>query len=130
METVELEKLDVHRDERGWVSEIYSGIEDVEIRNIHLGTMESNVVRGNHVHQQTSEWISFLNGPVQIRWREETGKNERLLEKPTRIYLPPGIPHAFRNPGDSVVNFAAYTDRRYREENPDVRTVKLFEENR
>ncbi len=127
MSTVEIEKVDVHRDERGWVSEVYSGVENVEIRNIHLGTMKPGTIRGNHVHEQTGEWISFLQGPVQVCWEEESNRLERVLHEPSQLYFSPGVPHAFRNSGHETVTFAAYTDTRYNEENPDARTVNLLD---
>jgi len=130
VDSVTVQELNVHSDERGWVSEIYSGIEDVELRNIHLGTMKPGAIRGNHVHRQTREWISFLEGPVEVCWREDSERIERELEDPSRIYLPPETPHAFRNPGNQTVTFAAYTDTHYREENPDARPVELLDENR
>ena len=127
MSDLQIEPVDVHRDERGWVSEVYSGNQEVDLRNIHLGTMNPGAVRGNHVHDETREWISFLKGPIQVRWGSPSEISERRLQQPSRIYLPPGTPHAFRNPGEETVTFAAYTNRRYDEENPDAETVTLFE---
>ena len=87
-------------------------------------------MRGNHVHERTREWISFSGAPVTVRWRSPENENSRTLDEPFQVYLPPGVAHAFRNAGDEPLLFAAYTDNRYEEENPDVSETPLLETNR
>lgn len=118
--------LERHRDQRGWVSEIYSGELDDEIRNIHLGTMTPGSIRGNHRHERTREWITFMQTPVTVRWGPQENFEEDVLEEPSTVELPVSLPHAFKNSGQSDVPFVAYTDTFYREENPDVEEVPLF----
>lgn len=127
MNSPQFEELETHADRRGLVSEIYSGRDDLSIRNIHCGTIEPDCVRGNHVHEETREWISFLGSPVTVRWQTDEREQSRTLEQPCRVHLPPGVAHAFRNDGEESLFFAAYTDTRYVEENPDVSEVPLLE---
>lgn len=127
MESPQFEELETHGDRRGWVSEIYSGRDDLKIRNIHCGTIEPDCVRGNHVHEDTREWISFNGAPVTVRWRAGDQEKSRTLEHPFRVYLPPGVAHAFRNAGSDPLFFAAYTNSPYEEENPDISEVALLE---
>lgn len=121
------EELETHGDHRGWVSEIYSGDRELDLRNVHYGTIEPGCVRGNHVHERTREWISFVGTPVEVRWSTDGDRESIILEEPFRVYLPPGVGHAFRNAGEETLLFAAYTNRRYREEDPDVSEVPLLE---
>lgn len=129
MTSPDFESIETHGDHRGWVSEIYSGRPEVDLKNVHYGTIEPGCVRGNHVHEETREWIAFVGAPVEVRWGSEEETESRTLEEPFRVYLPPGLGHAFRNAGEETLLFAAYTTRRYDEENPDVRSVPLLEPN-
>lgn len=119
--------LDRHRDERGWVSEIYSGELGEDLRNIHLGTMTPGTVRGNHRHERTREWITFLGTPITVRWGDPGESYETVLEEPATVQLPVSLPHAFKNTGSATVSFVAYTNTLYEEENPDVVPVELFD---
>lgn len=120
--------LERYEDERGWVSEIYSGEIGAQLQNIHLGTMEPGAVRGNHIHGESREWIIFFEGPVEVRVQGESLKKESLLTEPSEIALPPGVAHGFRNPLDSgkTIHFVAYRDKKYDEDNPDADPVSLF----
>jgi dTDP-4-dehydrorhamnose 3,5-epimerase-like enzyme len=122
-----IEPLDVHRDSRGIVSEIYSGQQEATLKNIHMGTMAPGIVRGNHYHERTKEWIAFPETPVKVRWGQSENLTERTKKKPFRIALPPQVPHAFKNVSEETITFGAFTNRHYHEDNPDVQPVKLFD---
>jgi dTDP-4-dehydrorhamnose 3,5-epimerase-like enzyme len=124
--SITFESLDVYDDERGWVSEIFSGRTEVTIRNIHIGTLKPGVVRGNHYHEHTREWIAFGDHPIEVRWGEPGDYRSEKLEEPTRVHLPPEVPHAFKNLAETTITFGAYTDTRYDSDDPDVKTVELF----
>lgn len=118
--------LDCHEDQRGWVSEIYSGELDLKPKNIHLGTIEPGSVRGNHLHDETTEWIAFPETPITIRVGDPPSYTEDVRTEPFRIKLAPGTGHAFKNPGTERIAFAAFTDQKYDSDSPDVRPVELF----
>lgn len=126
---ISIEPLDRYEDERGWVCEVYSGELGAELQNIHLGTMEPGAVRGNHAHLESREWIVFHNPMIQVRWREDDETIDAVIEEPSLVTLPPGIPHAFKNEGDETVSFTAYRDTEYDDDNPDAEPVKLFPNN-
>lgn len=122
-----IEPLQAHRDERGWVSEVYSGGLGETLRNIHLGTLREGFVRGNHVHPNSREWIVFLDTPVVVALGPAEDPDRRRLTQPSRVHLPAGVPHAFHNPGPDTVHFVAYRDTRYDEQDPDVEPRDLLE---
>jgi dTDP-4-dehydrorhamnose 3,5-epimerase-like enzyme len=124
---VTIQPLDVHRDSRGIVSEIYSGQREAVLKNIHIGTMAPDVVRGDHYHERTREWIAFPETPVTLRWGNPDNPIERTKTSPFRIELPPDVPHAFKNVSNEAITFGAFTDQQYDDENPDVQPTELFD---
>lgn len=121
-----IEPLDRYEDERGWVSEVYSGEIGADLRNIHLGTMEPGVVRGNHAHLESREWIVFHGPLIHVRWEDDGEIIDAVTEEPSIISLPENTPHAFKNESDDTVSFTAYRDTKYDDENPDSKPVELF----
>ncbi len=117
---LQIDKLEKHSGERGWVSEIYSGELGAELQNIHLGTIEPGAVRGNHRHDNSREWIVFLNGQIEITWKEKEQIKTTQINEPVEVKLTPGQPHAFKNIGEKTVCFAAYRDHLYTDEDPDT----------
>jgi dTDP-4-dehydrorhamnose 3,5-epimerase-like enzyme len=124
--SLSIEPLERYEDERGWVSEVYSGELGPELQNIHLGTMEPGVVRGNHAHLESREWIVFHQPLVHVRWREDDETIDAVTEEPSLVTLPENTPHAFKNESDDTVSFTAYRNTQYDEENPDSKEVELF----
>ncbi len=123
MEIIETEK---HEDARGWVREIYSGTLGAELQNIHLGTMEPGAVRGNHRHETSREWITFLGGPVKVHLQEATGQKTLIFEPGKTIKFSPGEAHAFENGGENTVYFIAWRDHHYTDDDPDTEPQKLI----
>jgi dTDP-4-dehydrorhamnose 3,5-epimerase-like enzyme len=121
-----VEALDVHEDERGWVSEVYSGAPGEKLGNIHLGTLRKGFVRGNHLHRRSREWIILMSTPVEVALESGDEIETFGLDKPSRVFLPPGIAHAFRNTGTDPIHFVAYRDSRYDQQDPDVEPRELF----
>lgn len=124
-----IEPLDRHEDDRGWVSEIYSGDLGDSLQNIHLGTMRPDAVRGNHVHSDSREWIVFHHPNIHVRWENGDEIIDAVTDEPSLIQIPSGIPHGFKNESSETVSFTAYRDTQYDEENPDVESKTLFGDN-
>lgn len=123
-----IDSLDPFKDDRGWVDEIYSGELGNELQNIHLGTMKSGVIRGNHRHPDSKEWIIFMNGKITIIYEEESELRHEEHETPVKVSIAEGIPHAFQNRDSETIHFVAYRNTLY-EENPDTEEYNLIETN-
>ena len=123
MEIIEKEK---HEDERGWVREIYSGELGENLQNIHLGTMEPGAVRGNHCHERSREWITFLNGTVEVYLEKASGKEMFELAPGKTLRFDPDEAHAFKNCGVDTVYFLAWRDHRYTDQDPDTKATQLI----
>lgn len=98
---VEIQKLVVHRDARGFVYEPLNAVQMTEYRNVHVVVSEPGAVRGNHRHIAGDE-TTALAGPALVRYRSE-GAVYDVAVPPGEVWrfrFPAGVSHAFRNDGD------------------------------
>src|SRR5258708_30507700 len=99
---VVVQSVKTHRDGRGSLFEPLSDAELAGQKNVHVVLTQPNEVRGNHVHRTAVETTSVV-GPCLVRLKEDG--SIRDLDVPAgetwRLTLPPGVGHAFRNPGGS-----------------------------
>jgi len=106
LEGVVVRSLSVHRDERGWLSEIYRGDElDHRAALCYLSWTNPGKSRGPHEHIFQSDFFAFL-GPGTFRlylWdmrpESKTCRGRMRLEvgadNPTTVLVPPRVVHAY-----------------------------------
>ena len=124
---VELSELPAYVDPRGWLCELYR---DDELADAHRPTMayisatHPGIARGPHEHVEQSDVFCFI-GPSNFLlqlWdnRDDSptfGHEMRLIlgeDKPTRVVIPPGVVHGYRNVGSSVGIVLNLPNRLYR----------------
>jgi dTDP-4-dehydrorhamnose 3,5-epimerase-like enzyme len=109
---VTVQPVKTHRDLRGIVFEPLNDAELAGQRNVHVVLTQPNEVRGNHVHRTAVETTSVV-GPCLIRLKEDG--TIRDLEVPAgetwRLTIPPGVVHAFRNTGDSMMVLVSFSTK-------------------
>ena len=107
---VTVQAVKTHRDARGSLFEPLTDAELVDQKNVHVVLTQPNEVRGNHVHRTAVETTSVV-GPCLIRLKE--AGEIRDLEVPAgetwRLTIPPGVVHAFRNTGDSMMVLVSFS---------------------
>jgi len=100
-------------DERGWVANPFR-LPNFPQRfgHLHAVSLEAGAVRGNHLHRTCREWLFIFGGRYSIFWREGDEVKRRIMEKEEyfTIEIPPGIVHAVRNEGESVIYLLSYQD--------------------
>jgi dTDP-4-dehydrorhamnose 3,5-epimerase-like enzyme len=105
-----LQSVKVYRDARGTLFEPLSDFELRTQKNVHVVLTAPNGVRGNHVHRTALETTSVV-GPCLVRLKEEG--TIRDIEVPpgeiVRLTIPPGVVHAFRNTGDSMMVLVSFS---------------------
>jgi dTDP-4-dehydrorhamnose 3,5-epimerase-like enzyme len=92
-------------DHRGWSFAPFKnlkGIQQVEVdwNSFHAVSLEPGIVRGNHVHSETTEWLFFCGGPVLLAWQEAGSLSPQSLvieNNHTLVIIPPGVSHAIKN---------------------------------
>ncbi len=115
-------------DVRGLVLEPIGADALPQQRNVHLVLTEPGCVRGNHFHRRGTEITAAL-GPALMRYRE--GGELRDFKIPAgqayRITIPPGIAHAFQNPGDGIMILIGFNTEAHDPVRPDVVRDVLIE---
>ena len=125
---VTIEEVSFHTDERGWVVEPLPESLISPQRNVHVVFTEPGHVRGNHLHQDTTE-ILLAMGPALVRLREGAEvRDVRVAEgQALRFTIPPGIAHAVQNTGPRPMVLTSFNDRPHDRARPDVVRVLLIE---
>jgi dTDP-4-dehydrorhamnose 3,5-epimerase-like enzyme len=107
---VHIESVKTHRDARGSVFEPLNDAELAAQKNVHVVLTAPNEVRGNHWHASALE-ITTVVGPCLVRLKE--AGTIRDVEVPAgetwRFTIPPGVVHAYRNTGDSVMVLISFS---------------------
>jgi dTDP-4-dehydrorhamnose 3,5-epimerase-like enzyme len=107
---VVVQSVKTHRDARGSLFEPLTDAELERQKNVHVVLTRPNEVRGNHVHRTAVETTSVV-GPCLIRLKEAgTLRDLEVPEGETwRLTIPPGVVHAFRNTGQSVMMLVSFS---------------------
>lgn len=109
MAQARIEVLRAIRDPRGLLFEPVDDRQLAAQRNTHLVLTEPGCVRGNHYHLVGTE-ITAVVGPAFVRLREDGVVRD--LDVPPgevwRLTIPPGVVHAYRNPGPGTMVLIAF----------------------
>lgn len=125
--SVRVERLERHTDARGVVFEPTGPDALVRQRNVHVVLTAPDCVRGNHVHQESSE-ILAVHGPALVRFREGAALRDVHVEPDEAVAFtfPPGVPHAVLNTGRTMNLLISFRDREHDRGSGDTRRVELI----
>ena len=124
---VEIEKIAVHKDDRGVVFEPLEAQKFAAQGNVHVVVSRPAAVRGNHVHRRGTETVTVV-GPALVRYREN-GVVQDVAVPPgeaRRFVFPPGVAHAICNTGDRPGLLVAFNSLAHDPLHPDTETEVLI----
>jgi dTDP-4-dehydrorhamnose 3,5-epimerase len=113
IEGIEVKLLRHHRDQRGWLAELFREDEiDKEVCPVmaYISMTFPGVERGPHEHREQTDYFVFFSSSFKlVLWDTREGSptymNRKALflgeENPACVIVPPGIVHAYRNVGDA-----------------------------
>ncbi len=80
------------------------------VQTFHLVSIRPGQVRGNHLHPAHREWLYAFHGRGILAWEAQPGRlaERELAGGRTLVLIPPGIPHALRNPGPKLLYLLAW----------------------
>ncbi len=88
---------DRFEDERGVIQDLLGHVDAVTEIFTRAGA-----IRGNHVHEQTTQWTYVVSGCLIVRWGGES-RIERLVIPGEMIEEEAGVPHAWKAVEDTKV---------------------------
>lgn len=89
---------DRFEDERGVIQDLLGGIDAVTEIFTYAGK-----IRGNHVHDRTTQWTYIVSGTLRVAWLEDDGKHEKIYQAGSLICEHAGVPHAWQAMADTRV---------------------------
>jgi UDP-2-acetamido-2,6-beta-L-arabino-hexul-4-ose reductase len=125
---ITIEPITFPTDHRGLVLEPLGPEAIPGQRNVHLALTGPGHVRGNHYHRRGTE-VAVVLGPALFRFREGGQTRDLRVEEGQafRLTIPPGVPHAFQNPGGGTMVIVAFNSTVHDPEDPDVVREVLIE---
>ncbi|MBS0376301.1 MAG: hypothetical protein JSR73_17110 [Proteobacteria bacterium] len=116
-----IEPVTMHRDARGAVFEPVDAPALAGSRNVHVVLTEPGAVRGNHRHVVGTE-VTVVTGPAQVRLKEDGVVRDVLVPAGAtwRFTVPPGVTHAYRNPGPGPMLLVGFNSELHDPAQPDA----------
>lgn len=129
IEGVVLRELSAHRDERGWLMELFRNDELEPFQHpvmAYVSMTLPGIARGPHEHKEQADLFCFI-GPSQFKlylWdnrpNSTTYRNRITVvvgtDNPESVYIPPGVAHAYKNVGEQSGFVYNFPNRLYRGE--------------
>lgn len=126
---VKIKKLDVKRDDRGFVAEIVR-VEDLENQSkefgqIYISTAKSGQIKGKHYHARKTEWFCVIKGKGLLTLIDKkTHKRQEISmgeDNMVAVQIPPNVWHAIENIElDTEMYLLAYIDESFNPDDPDT----------
>ena len=89
-----------YRDARGMIQDLL----ETRVDAVTEITTFAGAIRGNHVHQKTTQWTYVVYGLLLVAWQDEDGEVHRKPYGPhSLIAEPAGVPHAWKAVNDTRV---------------------------
>ena len=126
MKGIDVKNLVVHKDDRGWLAEIFRP-EDLNMTmngQVTVTTAHPGIVKTNHYHKRKYEWYCVLKGKMNLALKDmKTGTKEEMIieDKDLKILkISPNMAHGFKNIGDDMLYLLMYIDEPFDSNDPDT----------
>ena len=105
MEGLDIRELPVHKDQRGWLSEIIRD-DETAYRPVmsYLSMTRPGLLRGPHEHRDQTDYFCFVGKFRLYVWDNRKDSTTYLEKKiidtngtPTVVIVPAGVVHAYKN---------------------------------
>lgn len=108
---------EIRQDARGWVVDLVkeARLPLASLAGGHAASLEPGAVRGNHYHEDATEWLLLFGGPVRVLWRSPGDRLGRDVTvqglEPAVFEFPPRCPHRIENVSSRPIYLMALYDR-------------------
>jgi dTDP-4-dehydrorhamnose 3,5-epimerase-like enzyme len=132
MKGIRIHELTKKKDSRGWLLKVVMNRDitgNKEFGEIYVTAAYPGNVKGEHYHEQTSEWFCVVKGKGQLLVMDKYGheKEEILMgdDNMVTVEVKPNIIHAIKNIGEDMMYLLAYSDTAYDFSSPDTFPFKV-----
>jgi dTDP-4-dehydrorhamnose 3,5-epimerase-like enzyme len=125
---MKLKRIDIDShaksDPRGWSINLLaaSGVPEDCLGNLHTASLNPGSVRGNHYHEESTEWLLVFGGPSKVSYREVGGETIEMevIEDPRPVLfeIPPNTEHAVLNASNVNVYIMVFRNTREADTRP------------
>lgn len=126
MKDIDIKKLTVHTDSRGWLAEIFrpESVGGTMKGQVTITTAHPGIVKANHYHKKLNEWYCVIQGKMQLVLKDvATGEKKEMVlsqDELKLIKIDPGVSHGFKNIGDNMLVVLMYADRPFNSNDTDT----------
>lgn len=126
MENVKIRDLTVHKDDRGWLAEIFrpEDLNQTIKGQFCITTAYPGKVKANHYHKRKYEWYYVVKGKMRLVLKDmKTGEKEEMVlsdQEPKILHIGPNIAHGFKNIGDEMLYLLIYNDEPFDQKDTDT----------
>ena len=134
IEGIEIKKLSVRRDHRGFLFELLRGSEKIKadgqkaFGQVYVSACYPAVIKGKHMHKKQTDHLTIIKGNGFIHLHDarkgsrtngekaaiEAGEGNLVL-----VRIPPGVWHSIENVGTETLYFVNYVTCEYDPDSPD-----------
>ena len=131
MLNIEIKKLEIKKDERGWLTELLRREElgnNTKFGQFVITTANPGYVKGNHYHKRKTEWFCVIKGRAEVTFENVKTKEEKTIvldeKEPTIVKIKPFTNHSVKNIGKEEMYLLAYVDDVYDEKDSDTHRME------
>jgi len=128
---IEIRKLEVKKDERGWLAEMLRREEmgsHTRFGQFLITTANPGYVKGNHYHKRKTEWFCVIKGRAEVTFENVKTREKKTIildeKEPTIVKINPFTNHSVKNIGKEEMYLLAYVDDVYEEKDSDTFRVE------
>ncbi|MBI2358977.1 MAG: cupin domain-containing protein [Deltaproteobacteria bacterium] len=127
IEGVQVQPLEIKRDERGWLAEILQVSRkesDQPIRQLHLTVADPGKTRGKHYHRRKTEWACVVSGEGRLYLKDTRTGGEATVfmgeSHMVKVCIPPYVAHAITNTGKEPLYLIVMAGEEFDPADPDT----------
>lgn len=127
MHGLQIDVLDVKKDDRGWLAEILrSGnlIGGARLSQIFVTVGNPGKTKGKHYHTRKTEWFSVVSGDAKLYLRDVRTGEEKVVpmgeKNMVTVAIPPHIAHAITSDGDQPFYLIVVASEDFDPKDPDT----------
>lgn len=127
MHGLQIDVLDVKKDDRGWLAEILrSGnlTGGARLSQIFVTVGNPGKTKGKHYHTRKTEWFSVVSGDAKLYLRDVRTGEEKVVpmgeKNMVTVAIPPHIAHAITSDGDQPFYLIVVASEEFDPKDPDT----------